>query len=123
MEYNKIVRDKIPEIIIADGKACKIKKVSDEQAILYLIDKVYEELDEFKESGKPEEIADIFEVLGFIVVKMGFSMEDIERLRHQKFVERGGFTENIILLESSHLKEEYNGCQTRRIGKHGGSER
>ena len=101
MEYNKIVRDKIPDIIMAEGGTCKTKTVSDEQAVLYLIDKVNEELEEFKESGKPEEIADIFEALGFIVVKMGFSMEDIERLRHEKFEKRGGFTENIILLESS----------------------
>ena len=35
--YNKLVRDKIPEIIETDGKTCKTRILSDEEYIASLV--------------------------------------------------------------------------------------
>lgn len=45
--YNKLVRDKIPEIIEADGKTCKTKILSDEEYIAALETKLNEEVAEY----------------------------------------------------------------------------
>ena len=44
--YNKLVRDKIPEIIEADGKSCKTKILSDEEYLKMIDAKLDEELAE-----------------------------------------------------------------------------
>ena len=46
--YNKLVRDKIPEIIEADGKTCKTKILSDEEYIAALETKLNEEVAEYQ---------------------------------------------------------------------------
>ena len=104
-KYNKIVRDKIPEMILQNGGTCKIKVVDEQIAIRMLIKKLHEESDELEkcigQNGSIDELADIAEVLSFLVVKMGWSLEDLERVRNFKFYERGGFATNTILLEAS----------------------
>ena len=105
IKYNKIVRDKIPEIIMRHGGTCKTKKVDDKIAIKMLIMKLHEESDELEKfigkNGSIDELADIAEVLSFLTVKMGWAWEDVERVRKLKFDERGGFATNTILLGAS----------------------
>src|ERR1700679_4294977 len=61
--YNKLVRDKIPEIIRADGKKLKTRVLSDEEHLEALLAKVEEELKELREAKNVEELADLHEVL------------------------------------------------------------
>ncbi len=49
--YNKLVRDKIPEIIEQSGKTCKCEVLSDEQYIQMLNEKLLEEVNEYFESA------------------------------------------------------------------------
>ena len=58
--YNKLVRDRIPEIIEADGRKCETVILSDEEYIAALDKKLSEELAEYLESGSLEELADLF---------------------------------------------------------------
>ncbi len=95
--YNKLVRDKIPEIIEADGKKCKIRILSDEEYIASLEAKLNEEVTEYQEDKNLEEMADVFEVLQSICVARGYSLEELEALRAKKAKERGGFADKVFL--------------------------
>ena len=57
--YNKLVRDKIPEIIEADGKACKTHILSNDEYIAALEAKLNEEVAEYQADKNLEEMADL----------------------------------------------------------------
>lgn len=95
--YNKLVRDKIPEIIEADGKSCKTSILSDEDYIAALEEKLNEEVAEYQEAKNLEEMADVLEVLQAICVARGFSLQDLEMARAKKADERGNFLKKIFL--------------------------
>ncbi|CEK37662.1 nucleoside triphosphate pyrophosphohydrolase [Paraclostridium sordellii] len=95
--YDKLVRDKIPEIIESSGNKCEIEVVSDEVALEYLYKKLDEEVGELLEDKNLDEIADCLEVLFAIGAKYGYSEDDVLGRRNEKKLERGGFEDNLIL--------------------------
>ena len=95
--YDKLVRDRIPEIIESSGNKCEIEVVSDEVALEYLYKKLNEEVNELLEDKNLDEIADVMEVLFAIGSKYGYSEEDILDRRNEKKDSRGGFENNLIL--------------------------
>ena len=95
--YNKLVRDKIPEIIEADGKICKTRVLSNDEYIVALEDKLNEEVAEYQSDKNLEEMADIFEVLQAICVARGYSIGELEAMRVKKLAKRGGFIGRIFL--------------------------
>lgn len=97
--YNKLVRDRIPEIIEADGKHCSVETLSDEEYLLLLERKLEEELAEYQDSKSLEELADLLEVIQAVVKARGWTMVELERVRAEKAAERGGFDEKILLKE------------------------
>jgi len=98
-DYDKLVRDRIPEIIKASGKVPVTRKVTDPDELKRrLIDKLFEELQEYRESEKLEELADILEVLQALVEHVhGMKWEDLRELQGRKWEERGGFDAGIVL--------------------------
>lgn len=96
-EYNKLVRDKIPEIIEASGKSCSIHYLEQEEYVVALEQKLNEEVAEYQSDKNLEELADILEVLQALCVAKGHSLEDLEQLRKEKAIERGGFDNRIFL--------------------------
>lgn len=95
--YDKLVRDKIPEIIEASGNKCEVEVVSDKVALEYLYKKLNEEVSELLEDKNLDEIADVMEVLFAIGAKYGYSEDDVLGRRNEKRVNRGGFEDNIVL--------------------------
>ncbi|CEP99579.1 nucleoside triphosphate pyrophosphohydrolase [Paraclostridium sordellii] len=95
--YDKLVRDRIPEIIEASGNKCDIEVVSDEVALEYLYKKLNEEVGELLEDKNLDEIADCLEVLFAIGAKYGYSEDEVLGRRNDKKLERGGFESNLIL--------------------------
>jgi len=95
--YDKLVRDRIPEIIESSGNKCEIEVVSDEIALEYLYKKLNEEVSELLEDKNLDEIVDVMEVLFAIGSKYGYSEEDILDRRNEKKDARGGFQDNLIL--------------------------
>lgn len=95
--YNKLVRDKIPEIIEADGKTCMTRILSDEEYIASLEAKLNEEVAEYQADKNLEEMADVLEVLQAICVARGYSLDELEVMRAKKSYERGGFKKRIFL--------------------------
>ena len=97
--YNKLVRDRIPEIIQASGRTCSFETLTTEEYIKMLEAKLNEDLSEFEESNSLEELADLLEVMHAVSLARGSSIGEVEQIRNQKNKERGGF-EKRILLES-----------------------
>ena len=95
--YDKLVRDRIPEIIEASGSKCEIEVVSDEVALEYLYKKLHEEVEELLSDKNLDEIADIMEVLFAIGKKYGYSEDDVLGRRNDKMNARGGFENNLVL--------------------------
>lgn len=95
--YNKLVRDKIPEIIEADGKICATHILSEEEYIAALEAKLNEEVAEYQMDKNLEEMADVLEVLQSICVARGYTLEELEAVRAKKAAEKGGFAERIFL--------------------------
>jgi len=99
IKYNKLVRDRIPEIIEASGKTCKIE-VLDNEAYLQMIDaKLDEELAEYHKDQNIEELADLMEVIYAAAAARGYTLEQLEQIRAEKAAKRGGFYEKILLVE------------------------
>lgn len=99
MEYNKLVRDKIPEIIKNDGEKPVIRIASEKEYGEYLKKKLQEEVNEFLEDESLEEFADVLEVLHNIADFKGFSHGEINEKRKRKNEKRGSFRRKIILEE------------------------
>ena len=97
--YNKLVRDKIPEIIEKSGKTCTVETLTDENYIAMLDAKLTEELEEYQESKSLEELADLLEVMGAVVKARGYSWDELTEVRKKKLEERGGFEKRILLKE------------------------
>lgn len=99
--YNKLVRDKIPEIIKEnDNKDCKIRVLNNEEYLEELNKKLQEEVKEYLESGEVEEVADIEEVLRAILKAKEVSQENFEAIRKQKVEKRGAFDKKIFLIST-----------------------
>jgi predicted house-cleaning noncanonical NTP pyrophosphatase (MazG superfamily) len=95
--YNKLVRDKIPQIIEADGKKCETRIAAKEELIELLESKLMEEAAEFSEANNLEELADLMEVVFGLANVLGYSEEELLKKREAKREQRGGFEEGIVL--------------------------
>lgn len=98
MSYNKLVRDKIPDIIKQnEGKESIIRILNNDEYLVELNKKIKEELNEYLESGEIEELADLEEVLRAILDVKGVSYDDFEKIRQGKVNKRGAFKDKIYL--------------------------
>jgi predicted house-cleaning noncanonical NTP pyrophosphatase (MazG superfamily) len=97
--YNKLVRNRIPEIIESSGKACMTEILTDEAYLKMLDNKLDEELAEYHEDQNIEELADLLEVARACAVARGYSVEELEQARADKAAKRGGFEQKILLKE------------------------
>lgn len=108
MQYQKLVRDRIPEIIESDGKTCIWETLSDTDYLCQLEEKLNEELGEYQQSKSLEELADLLEVVQAVVKARGWTWEELEQVRAEKAAKRGGF-EKKILLKAVRETESGNG--------------
>ena len=100
MSYNKLVRDKIPEIIKNNNETPITRILSDEEYKVELEKKLLEEYQEvIASSGKNrlEELADMLEVMIALASLDDATLEDIIELADKKRNKRGGFKEKIFL--------------------------
>jgi predicted house-cleaning noncanonical NTP pyrophosphatase (MazG superfamily) len=95
--YDKLVRDKIPEIIRKNGAIPFTHVASDEEYLRRLEDKLEEEVGEFLSSSDVGELADILEVVYALCDFHGFDKDKLESIRRDKVVSRGGFNNRIVL--------------------------
>lgn len=97
--YNKLIRDKIPQIIEQSGKRAVIEKLDDEQYFQLLNAKLGEELNEYLAGYSVEELADLVEVVYAILDFKKVSLVEFEKIRKEKADARGAFQERLLLKE------------------------
>ncbi|MGA4719749.1 phosphoribosyl-ATP pyrophosphohydrolase [Fictibacillus nanhaiensis] len=102
--YNKLVRDRIPEIIKRTGASFNTTILSETDYIKELKKKCYEELDEYtaadNDKDAVEELADLLELMCALAKVHGVDFYEIEKVRHEKAEKRGGFQERIFLINA-----------------------
>lgn len=99
--YNKLIRDKIPQVIQQSGKLAVIEEVSSKAYLELLNAKLGEELQEYLEDQNVEELADLVEVVYAIVDHKSVSLQEFESIRQQKVKEKGAFKNKLLLKEVS----------------------
>ena len=95
--FDKLVRDRIPEIILKNGETPTVRILCDEEYEIELNKKLREEVNEYLSSGNIEELADIEEVLRALVSLKNVSYEDFDNMRKKKCEERGAFNDRVFL--------------------------
>lgn len=100
MKHEKLVRDKIPEIIEGSGREARVRILSDEEYKNQLEKKLSEEVAEYQKDKTPEELCDILEVVFALARTHGINRETLENMRLEKALERGGFDKRIYLIET-----------------------
>ncbi len=100
-EFGKLVRDKIPDLIIADGRTPVVEVVPAADLRSVLLEKLVEEAAEAaaaSEQQLPEELADVVEVVRALAHGLGLPMEQIAQLADEKRQRRGGFDHGLFLV-------------------------
>lgn len=99
--HNKLVRDNIPDIIRQAGKTPTTRIASPEEYRYLLHAKLQEEFEELTTPGanRPDELADILEIIHALSALEGLSPNQINDLRTRKALKRGAFNQRIVLLE------------------------
>ena len=99
MKYNKLVRDRIPEIIEDSCNTC-VTEILSEETYLRMVDaKLDEELAEYHSDQTIEELADLLEVIYAAAMARGYTLEQLEVVRAEKAAKRGAFAKKILLKE------------------------
>ncbi|WP_432929190.1 nucleoside triphosphate pyrophosphohydrolase [Microbispora sp. CA-135349] len=104
--YGKMVRDRIPEIIGADGRTARVRVLGESELVPALTAKLAEEAEELRQAGPGDrlgELADIYEVLAALTETLGFSDEQVQEAARHKRAERGGFSRRLWLDEVTPL--------------------
>ena len=102
MIYNKLVRDKIPQIIEENGGKAEIRILENDEYRQFLEKKLDEEVGEYHQDKSAEELADILEVVYALAASIGCSKEQLLNIYQKKHDERGGFAERILLISSEY---------------------
>jgi Uncharacterized conserved protein len=103
-EVNKLVRDKIPGVIGEKGEMPNFRLLDDDEFLAALNEKLLEEVAEYMESKKLEELADILQVICAISEIIGGGQRELEYIRDEKAVERGSFNMHVFLESIDDMK-------------------
>ncbi|MBU1036881.1 nucleoside triphosphate pyrophosphohydrolase [Patescibacteria group bacterium] len=101
-KYNKLIRDKIPEIIEKNGLKSKVKILNNEKYKKELLKKIVEEAKEVlatkgDKKGLTKEIGDVLEIINYLIKVFTLDKKEIERIRQQRKKSRGGFDKKLFL--------------------------
>jgi predicted house-cleaning noncanonical NTP pyrophosphatase (MazG superfamily) len=100
-QYNKLIRDHIPEIIHNSGKRCAIETMPVTEYRQALLEKLVEEAQEARQAAPDElitELADLQEVIAALLAAWHISPEKVQQIQDQRRAERGGFEQRLKLL-------------------------
>jgi predicted house-cleaning noncanonical NTP pyrophosphatase (MazG superfamily) len=103
MKYNKLVRDKIPEIMADNGAQATFTVLDKEKYQYFLEMKLDEEVNEYHESHEAEELADILEVVYALGRAAGYSINRLNDLCRKKNKKKGSFDKRICMLKSEEI--------------------
>lgn len=95
--YDKLVRDRIPQLIVEDGRRPLTRFLNDWEYVAELKKKLIEEAMEYQKSGSIDELVDLGEVIHAILTLEQVAVEDYQKMRLEKREARGGFEDRIFL--------------------------
>lgn len=95
--YDKLVRDKIPDIIRESGGDPVTRTLDNDEFLTYLDRKLQEEVGEYLENPGKEELADILEVLEAIVAMRRIPQAELRRAKNAKALKNGSFRDRVLL--------------------------
>ena len=95
--FNKLVRDRIPEIIRKNGESPTIRILNEDEYVQELNRKLQEEVNEYLVDCSIEELADVEEVLRALIEVRGVAYEDFDKMRETKAKKRGAFKDKVFL--------------------------
>lgn len=102
--YNKLIRDRIPEITKADGWESVTKLLNKKEFLLELRKKILEEAKELNEgSGHDnliEELVDIQEIIDAILVAKNIKRFEFRKMQTKKRQKCGGFKKRLFLIKT-----------------------
>jgi predicted house-cleaning noncanonical NTP pyrophosphatase (MazG superfamily) len=101
IKYSKLIRDRIPEIIQADGRTCRTETLSEDDYRHALLQKLVEEAQEAADSGPDRlvtELADVFEILDTIMSVYSIHRESVLAEQQRRRSQRGAFHKRLRLL-------------------------
>lgn len=106
--YNKLIRDRIPEITKADGWLSITRVMGQVEFIKELKKKILEEAEELNE-GKDhknliEELADIQEIIDATLAEKKIKFSDFRKIQAQKRKNGGGFRKKLFLIKTVHRR-------------------
>jgi predicted house-cleaning noncanonical NTP pyrophosphatase (MazG superfamily) len=97
VSLEKLVRDRIPEIMGIPPGASRTRLALPEERLPLLLEKLKEECAEVCAEPSLDEIADVLEVLRSLAAELGASWSDVEEVGRDKSVARGGFAQGVVL--------------------------
>ena len=99
MRYNKLVRDRVPEMSRKQGLTPVTRTLLEPEFLLELKRKLRVETEEFVEKGDPAKLADLLEVVYALGRVYRLTPKQLEDLRVKKAKERGAFKDRVFLIE------------------------
>jgi predicted house-cleaning noncanonical NTP pyrophosphatase (MazG superfamily) len=97
MKKEKLVRDKIPEIIQNDGRTVEVRIASGDELDLLIRKKILEEAQELVKDGTPEEVVDLLEAVDALLFHRRIDDGMLDIHKHAKRLARGGFTKGFVV--------------------------
>lgn len=97
--YNKLVRDKIPQLIEESGRSYTSRTLNEKEYFDALLDKIVEEIEEYRISDNEEELADVYEVLDCLVRLKEYEPMHIDYLQLIRREARGSYNDRILLID------------------------
>ena len=108
-KYDKLIRDRIPEILEAQGIEYETEVLDEREFVAALRAKVVEEAREVSEASPQDlakEIGDLLEVLAALQAAVDLTAEELEQVRADRRRDRGGFERRLKLLWTDERKAE-----------------
>jgi len=103
-KYNKLVRDKIPEIVEKAGENPYFRALNKKEFFEAIKKKILEEAKELAKAKNRKEIidevVDIQELTDILITEMEISKLDVWALRRRKNQKRGGFKKRLFLIKT-----------------------
>jgi predicted house-cleaning noncanonical NTP pyrophosphatase (MazG superfamily) len=110
--YNKLVRDKIPEITLTSGYLSHVRTLSSKEYLIELKNKMVEEALELKSRGKGRsvvtELADLMEIIDAILTETKIKFSELRKIQKEKRIKRGGFKKKLFLIKTTKVTNENN---------------
>jgi predicted house-cleaning noncanonical NTP pyrophosphatase (MazG superfamily) len=99
--HNKLVRDNIPQIVVANGGTAQTRRIDDDaEFINELTKKLIEEAHEVQEDPSLEELADLREVADKLLETLGYSEQELIAAKTAKANKNGAFNNRVFLIST-----------------------